>query len=221
MVPTVFIMTRYFSDFQDLTYDDAPLFMTKEGGAKHPDIRRILTANFFLHFFYAWMIIYTPLYFHNHLGISYADFGLILTVALSAFIIFPYPAGWLADKVLGEKELLVTGFLLMAATSALIPTLANAKVGLLVWAILLFVGRVGASTVEAMSETYFFKQIDGKSVGLMGYFRRSRPLAFIAAPITASILLEFGVIDMGGLFYILAGIMVVAMYFPLQLKDTL
>lgn len=220
VLPTVFLMIRYFGDFQDITYDDAPLFMTKEDNAKHPDIHRILTANFFLQFFYAWMIIYAPLYFHNHVGISYQDFGTILVIALSAFVIFPYPTGWIADKLLGEKELLVAGFLLMAGTSALIPTVANAHVGLFLWALLLFVGRTGAATVETMTETYFFKQIDGRSAGLIGYFRRSRPLAFIAAPITASILLELNIIDIGGLFYVLAGIMLCAIYFPLRLKDT-
>lgn len=220
VLPTIFIMLRYFSGFQDLTYDDAPLLISKEDSAKHPDVGRILTSNFFMHFFYAWMIIYAPLYFHNVIGMSYEDFGLVLTVALSAFVIIPYPAGWIADRVLGEKELLVTGFLLMAITSALIPTMANADLGLFGWAILLFIGRIGASTVETMNETYFFKQIDGKNAGLMGYFRRSRPLAFIVAPIAASLLLEFKLIDMSGLFYVLAAIMVVAIYFPLKLVDT-
>lgn len=220
VLPTIFIMVRYFSSFQDLVYADAPLMMSHREILEHPDMHRILSANFFLHFFYAWMIIYAPLYFHNHLGVSYQDFGLLLTMALSAFVIFPYPAGWIADKLLGEKELMIGGFLLMAATSALIPMLASAKVGLAVWALLLFIGRTGASIVETMSETYFFKQIDGRSAGLIGYFRRSRPLAFIAAPITASILLQFGVIDLGSLFYLLAGIMLCALYFPLRLKDT-
>ena len=80
---------------------------------------------------------------------------------------------------------------------------------------------MGASIVETMSETYFFKQIDGSGAGLMGYFRRSRPLALIAAPIMASVLLQFGMIDLGSLFYLLAFIMILAIYFPLRLKDTL
>ena len=219
VLPTIFLMIRYFSNFQDLAYDDAPLFMTKENRAKHPDTRYILTANFFLQFFFAWMIIYAPLYFHNYLGVSYETFGIILMIALSAFVIFPYPAGWLADKFLGEKELLVGGFLLMAATSASIPLLGK-EAGIIAWALLLFVGRMGASTVETMTETYFFKHIDGRSAGLIGYFRRSRPLAFIAAPITASVLIGLEMINMETLFYLLAGIMILAIYFPLQLKDT-
>src|SRR3989338_6946638 len=177
MIPTVFVMMRYFSDFNDLGYDDVPVLMSKVDTAKHPDIVRILWTSFSLQFFYAWMIIYAPIYFHDQLGISYEDFGLILTLALSAFIIFPYPAGWLADKVLGEKELLVGGFLLMAGATALIPYFSHAGIGILAWAALLFVGRTGAATVETMAEAYLFKQIDGRNAGLMSYFRSARPLA--------------------------------------------
>ena len=220
MVPTVFIMFRYFSDFQDLAYDDVPVMMSHAESAKHPDIGHILGANFFLHFFYALMIIYAPLYFLNHLNISHEQFGLMLTIALSAFIIFPYPAGWLADKVLGEKELLVGGFLLMAISAALIPIIGDAPIGIMLWALVLFVGRAGASIVESMAEAYFFKKIDGHNAGLIGYFRRSRPLAFIVAPIIASILMKFEIIELSGLFYVLAAVMLIAIYFPLRLRDT-
>lgn len=220
MVPTIFITMYWFSDFHDLVYDDLPLSISPDKKVKNPDIRNILIANFFLQFFYSWMVIYLPLYFHNHLGISFADIGLITMVALFAFIIYPYPLGWLADKYVGEKELLIFGFLVMAVSSALIPLLAGAKVSLLLWAILLFAGRSGAAIVESMSETYFFKKIDGRNAGLIGNFRRTRPLAFIAAPITASVLLQFNIVTMVQLFYILSGIMIFAAYFPLRLVDT-
>lgn len=220
MVPTVFIIMYWFNDFQDLPYEDVPKLISLDTKLVRSDIKNILIVNFFLQFFYSWMIIYFPLYLHDRLGVSFADIGLIMTFALSAFTIFPYPLGWLADKLIGEKELLVTGFLIMAGTSALIPILSGAKVGLLVWAILLFVGRGGAATVESMSETYFFKKINGRQAGLIGHFRRSRPMAFIAAPILASILLQFGVVTMVQLFSVLAGIMLIAVYFPLRLVDT-
>jgi MFS family permease len=220
ILPAIFIMMRYFSDFKDLVYDDAPLLMTKEDTRKHPNISRILWVNFFLQFFYAWMIIYAPIYFHDHIGISYAEFGLILTVALSAFVLFPSPLGWLADKVLGEKELLLCGFFLMGLTSLAIPFLSAASLALWWWALLLFVGRTGASIVETMTETYFFKQIDGHNASLIGYFRRSRPMAFIVAPLIASLLLSFGVIELQSLFTILGFVMLAGMAFTLRIKDT-
>ena len=220
MLPTIFIMMRYFSNFQDLKYDDASLFMTRAQSKAHPDIGNILITNFFMHFFYAWMVIYTPLYLHNHIGFSYQQIGLMLTAALTAFVIFPYPTGRIADKYIGEKELLVGGFLLMATTSAILPYLPNASSGILLWVIVLFFGRAGAATVETMTESYFFKKIDGHNAGLIGYFRRSRPLAFIAAPVLASLLLQLNIVHIEGLFTILAALMLVAIYFPLQLTDT-
>ncbi len=220
MLPAVFIMMRYFSDFKDLSYDDAPLVMSRTQSRAHPDIHNILIANFFLHFFYAWMIIYTPLYLHNHVGFSYQQIGLMLTCALFAFVLFPYPAGRIADKWLGEKEMLVFGFMLMAFSSAILPHLFGTTATMAVWALVLFSGRMGASIVETMTEAYFFKKIDGHDAGLIGYFRRSRPLAFIVAPILASLLLEFHIVPIEGLFTILAGVMLLAIYFPLQLVDT-
>jgi MFS family permease len=220
MIPAIFILIRYFSDFQDLAYDDTSLFFSRELAKKYPDVGRILASNYLMHFFYSWMIIYTPLYLHNHLGFSYSEIGLLLSVVLTAFIIFPYPAGWIADKLLGEKELLVFGFLSMAVTTAMIPTLGSSEASFFLWAVVLFLGRMGASTVETMNETYFFKQIDGHNAGLMGYFRRSRPLAFLSAPLLASLLLGFEIVPIQGLFYVLAAIMCVAIYFPLRLKDT-
>lgn len=220
LVPAIFMMMHYFSDFKDLHYDDGPIFLSSLKKTAFPDIPRIYWVNFFLQFFFAWMIIYAPLYFHNHLGMSYADFGMILTIALTAFVIFPSPEGILADRVLGEKEMLIIGFLLMGISALLIPYFSTIGVSLAWWGAILFVGRVGAATVETMADVYFFKQIDGKNASLVGYYRRARPAAYIAAPLLASLLLGFEIIELRELFYILAAVMFCAIFFPLQLKDT-
>lgn len=220
LTPTVFIMMRYMSDFKDMSYDEKPMWIPEKQLSQHPDIARIYHVNFFLQFFYAWMIIYAPIYFHEQLGISYADFGLMLSIALTAFIIFPYFEGWLADRVFGEKEMLLAGFFLMGIASFAIPYFADAGLGIWWWALLLFVGRMGAATVETMSEVYFFKQVNAGNASLIGYFRRARPLAWIVAPLSASLLLGFHVIEFGTLFTILGVVMLAALYFPLRLKDT-
>ena len=220
MVPTIFIIMRYFSHFEDLKYDDAPLLMSHDTAKKNPSIGHILSVNFCLHFFYAWMVIYSPIYFHDTLGISYGDFGIIMAFALTAFVLVPYPEGRISDKYIGEKELLILGFLLMGLTSLAIPYFSSHALSLFAWGALLFIGRIGAATVEAMAETYFFKQIDGGNTELMGHFRRSRPLAFIAAPLLASFLLQTNLITLSGLFTLLGGIMICAIYFPLRLVDT-
>jgi hypothetical protein len=71
-----------------------------------------------------------------------------------------------------------------------------------------------------MAEVYFFKQIDGHNASYIGSFRRTRPMAFIVAPLLATALLQFKAVDMGGLFILLGLIMLIALYFPIGLKDT-
>jgi MFS family permease len=220
LIPALILLVVYMRNFKDLAYDDAPLLPSRSQLQQNPDVWHGLACTFFLQFFYAWMIIYAPIFLHDHVGFSWGDIGLMLTLALTPFVLLPSPLGWLADNVMGEKELLVLGFLLMAVTSFVIPHLALASSAFMTWVIVLFVGRCGAATVEAMAEIYFFKQIDGHNAGLMGYFRRMRPMAFIAAPLIASILFQFDWFSFEMLFSILGIIMLGALYFPMRLKDT-
>lgn len=220
IIPTILIMMFSLANFKDMHYDAEALALSPKERKRTPDIARIVWVQFFLQFFYAWMVIYAPLYFHDQLNISYQDFGMILAIALTAFIVFPTPQGWLADRLLGEKEMLIIGFFLMSASSLLIPYFSQAHLSLWGWAALLFVGRAGASTVETMAEVYFFKQINGQNVSAIGYFRRARPVAFIVAPLLASVLLGFELVSLKNLFFVLGFIMIIALYFPITLKDT-
>ncbi len=220
IVPIILFLIRYFSDFQDLTYDHQTFAESRKRALTDPNIRNILAATFLMHCFYAWMIIYTPIYLHQKLGMSFTDIGLLLTVALSAFVIFPYPLGRIADKWLGEKELLIAGFILMAISTAALPLLADSGAGLFLWGAVLFFGRTGAATVETMAESFFFKEIDGTEASEIGEFRRMRPTAFIVAPLLASALLQFNIIEIRELFYVLAALMIIALYFVFGLRDT-
>ncbi len=220
IIPTILIIMRFFRHFDDMTYVDVPLFFAQEHSESHQRIKHILTLNFFMHVFYAIMIIYAPLYLIKEGGLSHEQFGLLLSLALTAFVVFPYFAGVLADSYIGEKELLVFGFLLMCGTTALLPLFVSGTITLVFLGVVLFVGRMGASIVEAMTETYFFKLIDGSNAGQIGYFRRSRPLAFIVAPAGASALLAFSVVTMEQLFYVLSGLMFSAALYSLSLQDT-
>lgn len=220
IVPTILIMMVYFANFKDMHYDASSINLSSDEIKARPDIARIVWVQFFLQFFYAWMVIYAPLYFHDVIGISYQDFGMIISIALTAFVIFPTPQGWLADKILGEKEMLLIGFFLMGISSLVIPYFATWNPSLWWWGALLFIGRTGAATVETMAEVYFFKQINGRDASYIGYFRRARPMAFIVAPLLATVLLQFNVVTLGGLFVVLALLMTGALYFPIGLRDT-
>ena len=54
---------------------------------------------------YAWMVIYTPLHMLD-LGFTWEEIGQIFTIMLIPFVLVEYPAGWLADKYIGETEMM-------------------------------------------------------------------------------------------------------------------
>lgn len=219
LLPNIFLVMRYLNHFTDMRYDGESFLMTREEVMKNKNIFNILTASFFLQFFFAWLVIYSPLYLSD-LGWSKSQIGLIFTIALSAFIVFPLPAGWLADRFIGEKELLSGGFVLMATTSAMLPYLGAVMAPMWLWALVLFVGRAGASVVEAMSESYFFKHVNAGNAALVGYFRRTRPMAYAIAPFLASYLLEAQILALPQLFLLLGALMLLPLYFVAGLVDT-
>ena len=88
----------------------------------------------------------------------------------------------------------------------------------LTWTVLLFMTRVGAACVEIMSETYFFKKIDGQDADIVSLQRSVRPLAGMLGPLVATALLPF--IAFKSLFLILAVIVLSGLRFSLAIKDT-
>ncbi|MEK7587166.1 MAG: MFS transporter [Patescibacteria group bacterium] len=153
------------------------------------NLRRILVIEFLLNFFYAVMLIYAPFYLNTYLGFDWITIGQILTVMLVPFVILDYPLGLIADKWLGEKELLTAGLIIMALTT--LPIAFYAGQTLVWWALILFATRVGAATVEIMKETYLFKKISADDLDVLSLSRLTTPLALIIAPLSASIFLLF------------------------------
>lgn len=148
---------------------------------KNKDVRGVLYGHFMLQFFYAWMVIYMPIYLHNNIGFDWKEIGVIFTVMLLPFLLFELPIGRLADRKYGEKEIMLSGFVIMALSTFFIPFISSTNP--LVWAGMLFLTRVGASFVEITSESYFFKHVDEKNPGLISLFRMARPFAYITVPI--------------------------------------
>jgi MFS family permease len=216
LIPPLLLLFTKFKDFRDAPYHTPSLKQTLSEIRHSRDISGILSVQVLLQFFYAWMIIYAPIYMAEHVHVPWQTIGLALTIALSAFVIFEIPAGEIADKWLGEKELLVLGLFLMACGAALIPFITSTT--LIVWASVLFIGRAGASILETMTETYFYKKIPAESANLVSAFRLATPVAFLIAPICASIIIPFGGIQ--SLFLILAGFLLSGTTVVAHLKDT-
>lgn len=151
---------------------------------KNRDIKNIVIANFLLQFFYAWMVIYTPVYLHETLLVPWDTIGHLFSVMLLAFILTQIPLGRLADKWIGEKYLLIAGFITIAIATSLLFFLPHFTLPLL--AMVLFFTRIGASCIEVMTESYFFKKVPKTEAGTMSIFRNTYPVAYIIAPIIGS-----------------------------------
>src|SRR5690606_32660033 len=99
LIPALFILFFSFRHFKDPIYRATPLIKTFRELKKYPDILRIVRVDFVLRFFYAWMVIYTPLYLHNYIGLEWSSIGVIFTIMLIPFALFELPLGTLADRI--------------------------------------------------------------------------------------------------------------------------
>jgi MFS family permease len=162
------------------------------------------------------MTIYAPLYLAHVAGFSWNEIGLILFVALSAYVIFEYPVGIIADKYLGEKEMMLFGFVVLIASSAWLAFLPGSSIG--VWMIALFLTRAGASFVEATSESYFFKHTQSMDVHKISLFRMTRPLSSVIGAVVGSIALLYMEFNM--LFILLGLLLIPGLFFSFLIKDT-
>ncbi len=179
------LVALLFESYHDTHYKHLSGFGAFRYLHKRPDLASAVCLNFVLQFFYAWMVIYTPLYLEKQ-GFSFETIGFIFTLMLSAFVILQYPLGHRSDTV-GEKKMLSFGLLIMGGATILF-ALTHSPLPLLFGGIL-FLTRVGAATVEVMSETYFFKRVTDSDTEIISLFRTARPLAYVIAPVLGSLIL--------------------------------
>jgi MFS family permease len=183
---------------------------------KNRDVKNIVIANFLLQFFYAWMVIYTPVYLHETLLVPWDTIGHLFSVMLLAFILTQIPLGRLADRWIGEKYLLIAGFITIAIATSLLFFLPHFTLPLL--AMVLFFTRIGASCIEVMTESYFFKKVPKTEAGTMSIFRNTYPVAYIIAPIIGSAIIMLA--PHRYLFLVLGIIMLLGIFVILPIRNT-
>lgn len=167
-----------------------------------------------LEFFYAIMTIYTPLVM-LHSGMNWNQIGVVFFVMLVPFVLLQYPAGKLADKKWGEKEMIMVSLGVMAlCTSVLWFGLRSVAF----WAIFLFGTRVGAALLEVLRDSYFYKKVDSTDVELIAFFRTARPTGYMIGSGAVFLLLLF--FPMKSIF-LFAGVVLLGALIPAwYLEDT-
>ncbi|HEY0908148.1 MAG TPA: MFS transporter [Candidatus Paceibacterota bacterium] len=214
IVPVIALVLINLRGIREPEYNHMPFWKSFGEIWTDRNIKGVLLIQFLLQFFFAWMIIYTPIYLHETVGFDWKTMGVIFTVMLLPFVLLDVPLGRLADKA-GEKAMMSIGFVIMAISTALIAFVTDHNV--LIWTIVLFMTRVGAAMVEIMTDTYFFKKVDASKTHIISFFRTARPLAYVVGPIIATIL--FTVFDMKGLFVFLSLLMLYGLRYSLAIED--
>jgi MFS family permease len=216
LLPMISILSSNFSHFKDSEYKHIPFKKLIQALPKHKSTYKILASNFILGFFFSWMVIYTPIYLHNFMNFDWKEIGLMFTIMLFPFTVLEAPLGRLADERWGEKEMLTAGFIITAIATATLFFIPNADFWL--WSAGLLVTRIGASTIEIMNETYFFKKASEDQLDVIGLFRMTKPVASVIAPILGTIFLMF--FDYKYMFLALGAIVLCGLKYSLTLKDT-
>ncbi len=215
LIPFLMII-RSFKDFKDPEYHRIRIRGTLRCIIEHKNLYNILMSQFIMRFFFSWMVIYMPIYLHAHIGFSWAEIGFITAIMLLPFVLLEYPAGKIADKYLGEKELLITGFLIAGVFTFLLAFItANTFI---VWAMLLLITRIGASLIEIMSESYFFKHVNATDNNTIGFFRITRPVAYVAGPAVGTLALLF--MDIQHIWVVLGLVTLAGIFFAFRIEDT-
>ena len=165
------------------------------------DLAAVTIGHLILYLFYIWAPLYVPIYLHNILGIPWSELGWMFSIMLIPYAVIQYPAGWVADKILGDKELMFAGFIIAGAALASFSFLTPSTPAFFV-AFILVCSRVGAALVESMTEGHFFRRVTEQDVNSISIFRGIWPLANLIAPLIGGAILLSGDYQ---LFFLLTG----------------
>mgnify|MGYP003393037913 CR=1 FL=1 len=216
LIPLLIIAVTSLSKSHEPHYQPLHIKKTVRTFLEDKNLKGVFIANLLLQLFYAWMVVYTPLYLRD-IGLSWQEIGLVFTFMLLPFVLFELPIGRLSDSRFGEKEFMIAGFITLSFSVALMSFITAPS--LIMWAILLFLTRTGASFIEITTESYFFKKVHAKDSGLISVFRMTRPLSFIIGPIIGALVLL--VFDLNYAFVVFGVLLALGIPASRMIKDTL
>lgn len=203
LVPFVITIIMNFKNFKDPVYTSISFKSSIKSFFADVNLSNIFKDNLILHFFYAVMVLYMPIHLNVNLGFTWPEIGTMFSIMLLPFILFQIPLGSIEDREHDEKQVLITGFLIMSVATILMSFIVEHS--FILWTSLLFISRIGASFVEVSTESYFFRHISTENASYVSIFRITRALPYLVIP-----LISYLVITFLGLQYIFSvmGIMV-------------
>ncbi len=184
---------------------------------RNRELRSMFAIRTLFKFSAALLAIYAPIYLHDHLGFGWDVVGKLIAFMLLPSIILNMPAGLAADRWIGEKELLVVGFVTVGASLSALAFLGATSV--VAWAFCLFLVQSGLSLINIMTETHFYRRVDAGDAGIISLFKNSNEVAYFLVAGLSSVFLVFFplqyVFVVLGCFVLVAGLPL-----SLALRDT-
>ncbi len=218
MLPALFLLISKRRQFIDAKnrYRQQAAAMTVNQLLGNRDRRGIFLSSLALQFFYGLMSLYTPIYLHQTIGLSWATLSIVFTVMLLPFVLIQMPAGVLADRCLGEKEMLIIGNIIMivAVTGIFFAKTTNP----FIWGFLLFFSRIGAALAESMHETYFFKKVESRDMAVINLYRQNKPIGWLIASLAAFATLSF--LPLTSIFLVLIAGLIIGLIPIFYIRDT-
>lgn len=196
----------FIKKYHDPKYTRQNLSQTLKNLRGNVQIKNVIKLNFILQTFYAFMVIYTPIYLVNHFNLNWSQMGIIFSIMLSAFVIFQYPVGVLTDKKkIKNMSAIIFGLIVMVLA---LVALYNLKVGssIILIGLTIFISRVGAAIYEASTEYFFFSRSDDSNSNYISLFRDMSPLAYVIAPAIGTLIIK--IMPLKNIFIFLAFFMI-------------
>ena len=218
LIPYLFFLHKYLSHIQEPAHHETHITHALSKALKNKSIRAALIGELVVQSFYAVMVIYSPLYLAT-IGIPLTSYlAVILPIALIPLVLLPYELGYLADKKFGEKEMLIIGLLILTATTFMF--VITTSTNILVWAAILLVSRIGASFVETMSFSYYFKKVDPEDPSLTALFINTTGVATLVVGSVGVAIAPFLDTRPQLMFIVLGCAILWSISFVLPMKDT-
>ncbi len=215
LFPLLYLIYKNFRTFSDPNYNHPRILKLIRYFSDKNDLLKLFYLNMILQIFYSWMVVYSPIYLNKFIGFDWSQIGTIIVIMLIPFVIFEYPLGKMSDNRYGEKGIMLLGITIMGLSTIFL-SLTTAKI-LLVWCLIFFVTRTGASMIEIMIETYLFKIIQVKDTEILSAFRVARPGSFFFSSGLMILGLQF--FDYRSMFVVI-GIVVLTALIPIAtIKD--
>jgi len=156
---------------------------------KNHNLRGAFWLAMLLNVFFNATTVFIPIYLNRFLGFSWTELGLMFSLMLIPFLFVEIPAGFIADKYIGEKEMFGLGFAILIVCLCIFSV--STSTNFWFWSTLLFMSRIGAALVEAMRESYFFKNVKNKDVDKINIFRTAIPFGYLVGSLLSLVVLIF------------------------------